>query len=188
LFIYGGGRIEEFITTNLKTLEHQSRRMQMRKRLLFILLIILILIPTGIAQAKKPFRISTEYYFVGHLGIFDAEMRLLGWQGTVSGDIEGVIKWWMVVPFKYSGQVNHFEARWEIWNIEETDLLLAGEEFGSTTDRPGKNGVWRANGVVTEAHEDYNEWVGRQMHDGGEFIWVIPGLLPSNGWGEFRIN
>jgi hypothetical protein len=46
------------------------------------------------AQANKttpPLTCATEYFFEGHLPPFD-----LGWVGPVSGDIEGVIKWWLL--------------------------------------------------------------------------------------------
>ena len=160
----------------------------MRKRFFIALILILMLVPTFVAQADKPapsLRCTTEYYFVGHLGVFDPEKGLLAWEGTISGDIEGVIQWWMVMG-PVTGQVTHFEARWEIWDGD--DLLLAGDEAGTTTNRPGKTGVWRANGIVTEASERFEDWLGRHVHDGGEFIWVIPGEFPSHGWGEFRIN
>ena len=163
----------------------------MKKRLFIALVIILVLIPTSVALAKNPLRVETTYSFAGHLGIFDGEGRLLGWKGTTSGDIEGVIRWWMVLPMPKTGQVSHFVDRWEIWDATDTVLLLAGDEAGTTTDRPGKTGVWRANGTVTYVNPDFPEladWFGRQVHDGGEFEWFIPGVLPLSGWGTFRIN
>ena len=169
----------------------------MRKRLVIALALILLLIPTGMALAEKPapsLTGTTEYSFVGHLGIKDTEERTLAWQGTVSGDFTGSIEWWMHVDegdMKISGQVNHFaDARWVIYNSAGVKVL-EGVEFGSTTNRPGKTGVWRANGTVTYANPDFPElydWLGRQVHDGGEFEWVIPGVFPLGGWGTFRIN
>jgi hypothetical protein len=129
----------------------------------------------------------TAYDFVGHLGNFDGEGRLLAWDGTISGDIEGVIQWWMAVPFKLTGQDSHWTLRWEIWNSAETELLLAGDEAGTTTVRHGKNSVWRGNGTVTEASQEFESWIGRQIHDGGNFTWAAPGL-PDQGVGTFRVN
>jgi hypothetical protein len=131
----------------------------------------------------------TAYEFAGadDPPAFDAEGRLLAWKGTISGDIEGVIMWWMAVPFKYTGQVSHWTDRWEIWNPAETELLLAGDEAGTTTVRHGKNSAWRANGIVTEASQEFNIWIGRQTHDGGNFTWAAPGL-PDQGVGTFRVN
>ena len=160
-------------------------------KLLFISACI-IFATSAVADNAAHLTVTTEYEFVGHLGIFDAELRLLAWEGTTSGDIEGVIQWWMVIPSRVTGQASHFEGRWEIWDDTVPPvLLLAGYEAGTTTDRPGKSGVWRANGIVTYVNPDFPEfddWFGRRAHDGGEFIWAIPSLLPSHGWGDFRIN
>ena len=151
----------------------------------------MVFTPIVVADGAAPLNTSTEYYFVGHLGIFD-DGRLLAWEGTVSGDIEGVIRWWMVVPFPVVGQVSKFaDARWEIWDETGTVLILAGYEAGTTTNRPGKTGVWRANGVVTYVNSDYldvDTWFGRRVHDGGEFEWVVQGEVPDWGWGKFRVN
>ncbi len=144
----------------------------------------------AVADNAAPLKVTTEYVFVGGDGEFDAEGRLLAWEGTTSGDIEGVIQWWMVVPFSITGQVSHWSYRWEIWDDTGSFLLLAGNAAGTTTDRPGKNGVWRANGIVTyvnPAFLEVDDWFGRRVHDSGEFVWFSPGV-PSHGWGKFRIN
>ena len=147
------------------------------------------------AQAKKPAPTltgTTDYDFVGYLGIFDAKGRLLCWKGTISGDIEGVIQWWMVVPTKKTGQASHYVERFEIWDINPVDpdaeLLLAVDEEGTTTVRHGKNTVWRANGIVTEAYGEFEDWIGRQTHNSGDATWLIPGILPLDGEGIFRVN
>jgi hypothetical protein len=140
--------------------------------------------------AKKPaptLKGTTVYDFVGHLGEVDAEGRLLAWKGTISGDINGVIKWWMVVPFDVTGQVSHYEDRFEIWNAEETVLLLAGDEAGTTTARHGKNSNWRTNGTVTEVGPGFEDWIGRPEHCEGHFTWAAPGL-PDHGDGTFKVN
>ncbi len=87
--------------------------------------------------------------------------------------------------------MTHFSGVWEIWDQdiwpvapENAVLLLTGTESGTTTDRPGLDGKWRANGIVTEASEEFEDWIGRQVHDGGNVIWGPP---PS-GEGIFRIN
>ncbi len=143
------------------------------------------------ALAKKSapsLRCTTEYSFVGHLQVIpddlDAEGRLLAWEGTISGDIEGVIQWWMG-PMSLTGQASHYEDRFEIWN--GTVLLLAGDEAGTTTARHGKNSNWRTNGTVTEAYGEFADWDGRKNHAEGHFTWAAPGL-PLEGWGTFRIN
>ena len=167
------------------------------KKLIFLLLtlaLILALVPAGMAKKPAPsLSCTTEYVFRGGEGIFDSEGRLLGWQGTISGDIEGVIQWWMVWPPKFVGQTNHFESRFEIWDIDpelypdDAILLLAGYDAGTTTSRHGKNSVWRANGTVTEAIPEFEDWIGRQVHEEGHFTWAAPGV-PDQGDGTFRVN
>ena len=146
---------------------------------------------TAVAKDAAPLNATTEYAFVGLLGAFDAEGRLLAWEGTTSGDIVGVIRWWMVVPFSITGQVTHFEERWEIWDVDQRFLLLEGYNAGTTTNRPGKSGVWRSNGIVTYVNPGFpelDEWLGRHMHESGEFSWFIQGELPFLGTGIFRVN
>jgi len=157
--------------------------------LLLTLPLILALAPAGMTEASKPaptLKGSTEYYFVGYLGVFDGEGRLLVWEGTISGDIEGTIQWWMVVPFVTTGQASHYDCRVVILDAAG-ELLLAGDEAGSTTVRHGKNTIWRTNGVVTDASEEFEDWLGRQVHEEGNATWAAPGV-PDHGWGTFRVN
>lgn len=147
--------------------------------------------PAIVADDAAPLNATSEYMFVGYLGVFDTGGRLLAWEGTVSGDIEGVIRWWMVLPFVSTGQVTHFEERWEVLDLTGSIKLLEGYNAGTTTNRPGKSGVWRSNGIVTYTNPAYPEldrWFGRHMHESGEFLWVIPEALPDYGWGIFRVN
>jgi len=139
---------------------------------------------------KKPaasITCTTEYYFVGTLGIFDAEGRLLAWKGTVSGDIEGVIQWWFVTEsMVYTGQASHYADRFEILDTDG-ELLLAGDEEGATTARHEKNSNWRTNGTVTEVGPGFEGWLGREEHAEGHFTWVAPGL-PDQGYGTIQIH
>lgn len=140
------------------------------------------------AEAPKPAPTlsgTTDYDFVAPLGLFDAEGRLLAWQGTVTGDIEGIIQWWMAIPMA-TGQVTHYEDRWVILDSEGR-VLLAGDEAGCTTVRHGKNSIWRTNGTVTEASDEYADWLGRPVHEEGSFTWAEPGL-PDHGYGTIRVN
>jgi len=141
---------------------------------------------------------TTNYIFTGadDPPTVDAEGRVLCWKGSISGDIEGVILWWFDMDrFVSTGQVSHWVDRWEIWsgdplapeNLEDVVLLLAGDEEGTTTAPPGEDGVWWGKGIVTEASAEFEDWIGRQMYDGGNFTWAAPGL-PDCGEGTFRIN
>ena len=164
--------------------------------LALVLMLVLgtVLVDHDVAWAKKPAPslLSTiDYVFVGHLGTVDGEGRLLVWDGTISGDIEGKIKYWFypapIMPV--TAHVSFYEARWEIFDGDD-NLLLAGESAGTTAlnlvePRPdGKDGIWRGNGIVTEASEEYMDWIGRQTYEGGNVNWTFP----FSGSGIFRIN
>ncbi len=140
--------------------------------------------------AKKPAPQLTgaiSYVFAGHLGILDDEGRLLAWDATITGDIEGSMKWWFVLGagppnFPEAAHVGFYKARWEIWDGET--LLLAGKSSGTTAQPKGKDGIWRGNGVVTEAGPGYEEWIGRRILEGGNVNFDFP----YSGTGEFSVN
>jgi hypothetical protein len=163
----------------------------MRKRLFIALILILMLVPTFIAQANKPapaLKCTIEYSYVGHLEEFDDEGRLQVWEGTISGDIEGSTKWWFVLGggppnMPDSSKASHYEARWEIFDLAG-NLVLAGDSSGVTASPPDKDGIWNGHGKVTEAYGEFEDWIGRQTHEAGSVIWVFP----FSGSGTFRIN
>jgi hypothetical protein len=162
------------------------------KKLFFLLstlALILVLVLAGMTQAKKPVPSLTgtiECWFVGHLGILDTEGRLLVWDGEIHGDIEGQILWWFVIdggpPMPETAHVSFYEARWEI--LDGADLLLAGDSSGTTAKPPGKDGIWRGNGIVTEAYGEFEDWIGRQEYEAGSVYWDFP----YSGDGIFRVN
>jgi len=155
--------------------------------------------PASLAKAAPSLRCTTEYFFVAGSVPNDPEGRVLGWQGPISGDIEGVIQWWMFLDGgpndRSTGQVGHHAGgRFAIWDVdplenpEEAVLLLAGSDEESTTVRHGKNSVWRGHGIVTDASPELELWIGRSMHEGGHFTWDPDTGLPDHGEGIFRIN
>ncbi len=111
----------------------------------------------------------------------------LAWEGTIQGDVNGVIRWWAeFAPPDLTGV-----GRWEIWDCEPVYpiecnyddpvlLIMAGNDaFGyvSPTD-------WEGKGIVTFANEQYTEWFGRRITDGG---WVDFDAIPWYGEGYFVI-
>jgi len=155
-----------------------------------VLALALLLVLGTVLQAKKPAPSLTgtmEYDFVGHLGELDDEGRLLVWEGTITGDIEGTLKSWFVSGggppnMPDTAHVLLYESRWEIWDGD--DLLMAGDEAGTTATPPGKDGIWRGNGIVTEASEEFEDWIGRQTYAAGNVNWDFP----YSGSGIMRIN
>ena len=94
---------------------------------LALLMLIVTLVAVGAAQANKPLDGITDYEFKAadpnNLTI-DPQKGVLFWEGTVTGEIEGIIRWWgwEIVP---AGKTSHYEMS---WNIEDGagNLLLAG--------------------------------------------------------------
>ncbi|NGP75135.1 hypothetical protein G3570_00710 [Balneolaceae bacterium YR4-1] len=132
---------------------------------------------------------TIEYVFAGHLGITDSEGRLLVWEAEIHGDLEGTMKWWFVPgggpPNRpEEAHTGFYEARWEVWNAEETVLMLAGKSSGVTALPKGKDGIWNGHGMVTETHTDYEAWNGRRIKEGGNVNFEFP----YSGEGTFRIN
>jgi hypothetical protein len=147
-------------------------------------------IDLAVAAAKKPapsLSSTIDYVFVGHHGIFDSDGRRLVWDGEIHGDIEGQMLWWFVPGggppnMPDAAHVSFYEARWEIWDGDA--LLLAGNSAGTTARPPGKDGIWRGKGIVTEASAGFEDWNGRHVYEGGNVNWVFP----YSGEGIFRIN
>ena len=152
-------------------------------------LALLLVLGTVMADnAKKPapsLRCTTDYWWVrenppdpfpGH------------WEGTISGDIEGVIIWPPGTdPMRFAGQTSHYVGSFQIWDATETELLLTGEGAGSTTVRHGRDSIWRSNGIVEGAGVGWEDWIGCRVHQDGHFEWAAPGI-PDFGTGTFRVN
>ncbi len=157
---------------------------------LVALALLLALLPAGMAQAEKPapsLTATIDYDFVGHLGQFDAEGRLLVWEVDLSGDIEGVAFWWFEWPLQVTGKVNHYVAYFEIYDESGQVLLLAGYDFGTTAKPPGREDdiwIWRGVGMVTEAYGVFEDWNGRRVYGSGPVITTFP----YTGTGILRIN
>lgn len=140
-------------------------------------------------------KMNTTYYFMWFDPMIPAAplpgkqagtVWAVAWEGTIQGDVNGVIRWWVEFPLTGVG-------RWEIWDCaavypspgcdyDNMDLLLmAGYDvFGYVSDTD-----WEGKGIVTTANGQYAEWFGRRITDGG---WVdfVDGF-PFYGEGSFVI-
>ncbi|HSM04252.1 MAG TPA: hypothetical protein VK858_06510 [Longimicrobiales bacterium] len=130
---------------------------------------------------------TIDYVFVAHLGVVDAEGRLLVWEADIDGDVEGQMKWWFVLGggppnMPEAAHVAHYEGRWEIWSGGE--IVLAGHSAGTTAQPKGKDGIWRGAGKVTETAAGYEGWMGSPIFEGGNVNWDFP----FSGQGIFRVN
>jgi hypothetical protein len=134
---------------------------------------------------------TIDYSFVGHLERTDDEGRLLVWEATIDGDLQGTMKWWFVMPppvadVEYTGgRVTFYAARWEIWSDEK--LLLAGESAGKTNFRDGADGLWDGHGRVTVANGPYKSLKGRAIYETGPVIFGTEPPKTFSGTGLFLI-
>jgi hypothetical protein len=115
-----------------------------------------------------------DYWFVGHFGELDDEGRLLVWEATISGDLNGTMKWWFEMPPPVTNSPFSFYAgRWEIW--VDGALVLAGESAGKTVFPDGlvvggADGVWDGHGVVTEANGAMSPHKGKKTYETGPVV------------------
>jgi len=82
-----------------------------------------------------------------------------------------------------------FDERFEIYEdgfLGNPDyLVLEGPDAGVV---PCGNNKFVANGKVEFANEDFEMWLGRNVHIKGIITWIIPCVLPEGATGTFRIN
>jgi hypothetical protein len=150
---------------------------------------------TALAESRFTFgetlTSTINYRFVGHLEQTDDEGRLLVWEATIDGDMQGTLKWWFVTPppvaeTRYAnGRATFYAARWELWNDEE--VLLAGESAGKTVFGDGGDGTWDGHGRVTVANGRYAPLKGRSVYESGPVILGAEPPMTLSGTGMFLI-
>jgi hypothetical protein len=132
-----------------------------------------------------------DYQFAGHLEQTDEQGRLLVWQGTVEGDLNGEIKWWFVRPTpvpnaEYTGgAVSFYSAYWEIRN--DGKLVLAGQSAGKTVFPDGTDGIWDGHGVVTHGDKNHKKYEGRKIYETGPVVTGPNPPVSFSGSGMFQV-
>lgn len=168
--------------SQLKNILERSNRMKRKAVWILLALVLVLALATpmaGIAKGRTELLTSQiDYRFVGHLGEFDAEGRLLVWEADISGDFTGTGKWWFGPPpatTEYEGgRVAYYVGRWEIFD-SAGHLVLAGESAGKTVTSDGEEvGMWDGHGVVTEASKGFNNLKGRHVYETGPVVWDFP--------------
>jgi hypothetical protein len=169
--------------------------------LLLVAALALTLLSAVPAHAKEPLRATTTHEQpIGPVMDFP---YLLGWVGGIHDDIDGCIEWWIDVrtwtawPYILAElpppNATHYTEKVEIYNTPwvpgqqqcvggEADLLLRTLGQGTTTMA---NTTWRANGVVVKANGAFSHWLGRRVHESGQFDVTT---TPWAGTSLFRIN
>jgi hypothetical protein len=101
------------------------------------------------------------------------------WSGTISGEIEGYIHFYKTGG-KLVGQANHFSEVWLIMD-DEDNMLLMGTDKGVVSL---KSFSYRMSGVVTDAAQQYESLIGRNVYMRGDITF----LTPPEATGIFRVN
>ena len=138
----------------------------------------------------KQLTCQIDYWLSPNFGELDDEGRKLVWEGTISGDINGTMKWWFgekpAPNIVYQGgKVGFYQGRWEIWEGEK--LLLAGDSAGKTVTPEGSDGMWDGHGIVRKAHRGLWRLLGRRMYETGPVMRDSP-QSPPYGTGIFVIH
>jgi hypothetical protein len=154
------------------------RRSAMKKIFIGITALALLVASPAPAGDNAPWlKSDTAYYFVGVPG--SDPSWLLAWEGTIQGDVNGVIRWWLDLDEWFPPD---YVTRWEVLDcVPEDDpslcpldalVIMAGYSAG--TNFAPVDGVveWSGKGVVTFVvdHKDYPQyakWFGRRTTEGG---------------------
>jgi hypothetical protein len=134
---------------------------------------------------------DTTYYFAGDQ-VRDPSW-LLGWEGTIQGDVNGVLRWWIDLAEWFPPD---YVARWEVLDCDPVDpsacpydditkVIMAGYSVGTNFAPVDDVVEWSGKGVVTFVAPQYAAWFGRRTTEGGRYYLVGGG--PTNGDGTFMI-
>ena len=162
-----------------------------------ILLGLLIANPAPADKGVTPMlKMNTAYYFVGDQ-VRDLSW-LLAWEGTIQGDVNGVIRWWVDLDEWFPPD---YVTRWEVLECNLDDpsscphdalVIMAGYSAGTNLLPPVDGFVeWSGKGVVTfvsaePEYAQYAEWFGRRTTEGGWYS-LDEGGNPTDGVGPFMI-
>ena len=141
-------------------------------------------LPDGILTSQ------IDYWFVANLGQMDDEGRVLVWEATISGDLNGIMRWWFGAPPVINSPFSFYAGRWEIW--VDGELVLAGESAGKTVFPDGMvvggaDGVWDGHGVVTEAKGKMSPLKGRKISETGPVVIGETPPVSFYGTGMFQV-
>ena len=163
-----------------------------------ILLGLLIANPAPADEGVTPMlKMNTAYYFMGGELIFRDTSWLLAWEGTIQGDVNGVIRWWIDTT---ETAFPIYVGRWELLDCQppgvpidcrlDALVIMAGYSAGTNLLPPVDGFVeWSGKGVVTFVGAEYTQyakWFGRRTTEGGWYS-LDEGGNPTDGVGPFMI-
>jgi hypothetical protein len=168
------------------------------------------LIAVGPAGAKQPERgdqtmVLNEDPATLELGFYGCSE--ISWFGSVEIDdtTYGMALYPLPGRVTADGKVFHYEEGWKIWTEEFTlsyddvaerynlddcepgDNVLSGTDSGVWTAGTGK---FRSNGVVEDALDPFDDWLGRHVHQDGVIGPIDFGPLDGvlGFYGDLRLN
>jgi hypothetical protein len=158
----------------------------------------LLLVVAGPAPASDDhaprLKSDISYYFAMGQGQYRDPSWLLAWEGTVQGDVNGVIRWW----FDYAeSESPMYVTRWEVLDCDPDDdpilcphdvpalVVMAGYSAGTNFAPVDGVAEWSGKGVVTFVAPQYAKWFGHRTTEGGSYY--LDEGTPTNGTGPFVI-
>jgi hypothetical protein len=116
---------------------------------------------------------------------------VLAWEGTIQGDVNGVIRWW--IDFGEAGYPNYV-GRWEVLDClpaypiscphDPALVIMAGYSAGTNFAPVDGFAEWPGKGVVTFVAPQYAKWFGRRTTEGGRYNFALVGGVPTPNYGE----
>lgn len=121
------------------------------------------------------------------------------WVGTVDFEDYGVfgIRFFHLSPFRDYSQVSPFEEIFEVYDLDNPDVIyMRGPDVGTTilANKVPDDTKYRMNGEVEEALEPFEGWLGRSVHMNGVITWQVldtpdgPVVAPATAPGIFYVN
>ena len=172
----------------------------MKKYLLGMAALLLLAASPVLASDNAPWLKShITYNFAATSGevnpCFDPAWTL-AWEGTIAGDVNGVLRWW--VDFSEAGYPNYV-GRWEVLDDDpvypketcepDETVIMAGYSAGTNFAPVDGVAEWSGKGIVTfvsAGYPQYAKWFGRRTIEGGWYNFAAPGL-PNYGEGTLMI-
>lgn len=122
------------------------------------------------------------------------------WDGPIyfEGYGEFGMRAYHLSEFRDYSQVSPFEELWEIYLLDDPDVVVMGGYNSGVTkiaNKPPEPVKYNMNTVIEVANPPFEEWQGRPAHQDGKIYWQILTLpdgsvvvLPDYCDGVFRVN
>ena len=166
--------------------------------LLVVLAVVLALLPAAVVQATgTPDATGTLEATTTHTMVSPPEFEdgrwMLAWQGEITGDINGTIKWWLdtenwtawdnIVNDLPPEPVSHYISKGRVYDSDSGELLLETLGRGETTMTTT---TWWGNAIVTFADPAlFPGWEGKGVREAGEFDVTT---TPWTGTSTFKLT